>query len=222
MKDTVQSAYHDILAQQRLDEGLLKNTVAAIGAVASIATAGLDANAAPKKPEHVKQFVAAIKQKLIDRPIKANPKALVDIITTHYDVDKGKAKQFVTTAMKYAKPDFPQAHHILSVVGVESGFKDNQISGLKHDPAIGAMQIRPGVWNLSPRELNTIDGALKHGANILSQYYQQTGSKEAAIRAYNIGIGNASKKDPKHQSAGNRYLDKFNDHLSKFFSDKKA
>jgi hypothetical protein len=37
-------------------------------------------------------------------------------------------------------------------IGVESGFKSKTKSELKHDPAVGLMQVRPSICHLKPAE----------------------------------------------------------------------
>lgn len=139
-----------------------------------------------------------------------------EIIKSKYQVDPDLVKQIVQTAVKHEYSDFPKAADILAVVGVESSFNPKAKSALKTDPAVGLMQVRPGVWGMSQSDLATIDQQIAHGSKVLRTYYEKLGSREAALHAYNVGITNhrRSVKDP---SKGNpRYVPKINRELRQF------
>lgn len=102
-------------------------------------------------------------------------------------------QEIVKTAEKYADPVFPTTSDILAVIGIESSFNPHAVSKLKFDPARGLMQVRPGIWSVDPNDLHTIEGAIKHGSDILKKYYSKFKSKEAALHAYNVGETNYRK-----------------------------
>ena len=140
--------------------------------------------------------------------------------STISDIFKGANKeviaQVVDLAHKYQRPDFPRAEDILSVVAIESSFNPKSVSKLKKDPAIGLTQIRPGMWKIPKEELKDIENQIKHGVNILSQYYDKLKDKKSAIVAYNKGIAAYKKGD-----FDTKYLDKFQRHYTMLFGKKK-
>ena len=149
-----------------------------------------------------------------DNPIRFHYPVVMDklvmAVSKKYKVDSLVLKQVVAAARKYEHPDFPTAKDILAVAGVESSFNPDATSRLKQDPARGLMQFRPQVWDIPVEDLNTIDGQIKHGANILRQYYEKLGTREAALHAYNVGITN-HKKSLSNPAKGNpRYVPKIN------------
>lgn len=113
-----------------------------------------------------------------------------DKISKKYKVPQKFAKKVVTLAQKHADPVFPKAEDLIALIGVESNFNPNAVSKLKSDPAVGLTQIRPGVWNLDKEKLQgDIDHQVATAAEILKNYYSRLGNKEAALAAYNVGIG---------------------------------
>lgn len=89
----------------------------------------------------------------------------------------------------------------------ESGGNPNV--GNSHAGAIGIMQFMPGtakMLGINPKDPNqAIDGAARY----LKQLYNQTGSWEKAVAAYNWGIGNVTKKGLQNAPAETRnYLKK--------------
>lgn len=133
----------------------------------------------------------------------------VAAITTRYKVDEQLALQIVKLAKKHQRDDFPKASDIIAIIGVESSFRPNVKSQLKKDPAVGLMQVRPGVWKIPHVELSTIEGQIKHGARILAEYYDSIGRKDGAVMAYNIGI-TAYRKGRQNP----RYLNKYKRELA--------
>lgn len=206
----------DILPPQQLDEISLKQAVAAglIGATAM--TPRTTDGEVMQRPPHVQQAKKPTPIKKAPPPVdpvaarkarqKQEVQQLTDIVANRFGIDTDFAQRVVQTAHKYEHPDFPTAEDILAVIGVESHFKPHAVSALQHDPAVGLMQIRPGIWNLPAKELKGVETNIKHGANILRQYYTQLDNDEdAAIQAYNIGI-TAFKRGKKNP----RYLSKVN------------
>lgn len=136
--------------------------------------------------------------------IDLKQQAQVNRITNKYDVDKELVQQIVELAHKYEKPVFPKAQDILSIVGIESSFDPEAVSRLRKDPAVGLMQVRPGVWNIDPSEMNDVEAQIRHGSEILQWYYQKLHNKEAAIQAYNVGL-----TDYRQGVGAPEYLQKF-------------
>jgi hypothetical protein len=114
---------------------------------------------------------------------------MIDKITDKYDIDDEFAQQVVELAHKHQKPGFPTAKDILAIIGVESSFDPDAVSGLRQDPAVGLMQVRPGVWNIDRSTLQgDIEKQIATGSDILHQYYQKLKNKNAALASYNVGL----------------------------------
>lgn len=210
------------LNEERLDEGMWRNLFAAaallVGSSQTMTDADVD-KSTWEMPAGVKKGLLAKKQKTQQIQKQQDKKqnfvnTAVERVTKKFRVDPKLVKAIAQTAMKYEHPDFPTAKDILGVVGTESSFNPNAKSQLKTDPAVGLMQIRPGVWGLKPEQLKTIDDQIKHGAEILRSYYKKLGSREDALHAYNVGITN-------HRTGrvvNPRYVPKVNYHKSMFES----
>ncbi len=121
----------------------------------------------------------------MDRAMLANK------IMKKYSVAPKLAQTVASLAQKYEKSSFPTAEDILAIAGIESSFRPAAVSKLKDDPAMGLMQVRPGVWDLSPTRLSSdLEYQIKSGADILHKYYKLLGNAEDAVHAYNVGLGN--------------------------------
>lgn len=81
-------------------------------------------------------------------------------------------------ARELAYEDFPKVSDIFTIIRIESGFNPRA----KNNISNGLMQVNHGSFNIRQNMIQ--------GVSILRQYYLMTHSKEAAIRSYNIGIGN--------------------------------
>jgi len=183
----------DILEpQQQLDEVTLKQVAAA----GLIGAAGLLPPTLTSHPERL--FRPAVVQQ-VDRQ-----EPIVQQVTNKYNIDPHLAKEVVKFAHEHAYQDFPTAKDILAIVGIESSFRPHVQSQLKKDPARGLMQVRPGVWNLDPEELDDIENNIQHGAYILHKYYTKLQNKQAAVQAYNVGI-----TDFRKGTTNPRYLTKY-------------
>lgn len=136
---------------------------------------------------------------------------LVATIVNKYKVDKKLAESVVNFAEKHQRDDFPKVEDIIAIVGIESSFRPHVKSALKRDPAVGLMQVRPGVWKIPMKELSTIDGQIQHGVKILEQYYKRVGKVDGAVMAYNIGI-TAYRKGKKNE----RYLKKYKNEVAMY------
>jgi len=109
-------------------------------------------------------------------------------IAQYYRVDGDMVKRVVELAHKYENKVWPKAKDLIALTGVESSFNPNAKSGLKKDPALGLLQVRPGVWKINPSQLADMENQIKYGSDILSFYYKKfKGDKDAALSAYNIG-----------------------------------
>jgi hypothetical protein len=178
------------LSEEQLDEGMWRNLIAAatfmLGSSHLMADKDIDTSHATMPP--------AVKQALDAKKKQANARKFVNTaaerVTRKFKVDAKIAKAIAQSAVKHEYPDFPTAKDILGVIGTESSFNPKAVSGLKKDPAVGLMQIRPGVWGIDPKNLRTIDDQIKVGAEILRTYYKKLGSRAEALHAYNVGLTN--------------------------------
>lgn len=181
---------HEIaLTEEQLDEARLRKALTAAGLAGAMALSGASNNR-PEQPVQAPtaQPAASIAWKRDTTQQHIN--ALADAVLDKYSVNPDLARNVAATAKKYEYSTFPKAEDILAITGVESSFNPHSVSGLSRDPARGLMQVRPGIWNLSPRALSTIDKQIRVGATILHNYYQKLGSIEAAVHAYNVGLTN--------------------------------
>lgn len=194
------------LWESELDESRLKQALAA-GAIAVSAMTG---GSAPPPPTYLPQAehesdLKRLSFKNFAKQHDARATELASVITDKYSVGSDLALKVAKLALKYEKPTFPKAEDILAVCGIESSFKPHAASKLKHDPAIGLMQVRPAIWKLDKQKLaSSTEEQIKTGSEILHGYYQKLKTKEAALQAFNVGITNYMKK-----GLNPRYVPKF-------------
>lgn len=170
-----------LLSREALYEISLKNAVAA-GALGAGLMFGH-----PTTIQHEPQVTHVMPA---PKPDGKKREHMTQLIVHRYDLDAKFAQRVVDLAMKYEKPGFPRAPDILAIVGIESSFDPDAVSGLRHDPAVGLMQVRPGVWNLNRHSLaHNIEKQIATGADILHLYYTKLKSRDAAVAAYNVGMG---------------------------------
>ncbi len=187
------------------EEELLEINLRQIFTAAVLGTVALSAHT-PMVP---KDHAFHVYQKLKHDDVKTQK--LVVNITKKYRIDPSIAYEIVQSAMKHEKAKFPKAEHILAVVGIESSFNHGAKSKLQKDPALGLMQVRPGVWKIDKNEMQEIDDQIRHGSQILDQYYQKLKDPAKALHAYNVGI-TAVKKGKRNQ----KYIDKFDKELRRY------
>lgn len=177
----------EVLTEEQLEEKL-RHAIAA-AAIAAGALGAPKPAEGPGSPPPSVASVASYKKQQAMKQIEL----MAHEIQKRYKIDRSKAKEIVTLAKKYEKEKFPKAEDILSVIGIESSFKPASTSGLAHDPAVGLMQVRPGIWGLSKTDLNTPEKQIKVGSEILDKYYKKLGTEDKAVHAYNVGITNFKK-----------------------------
>jgi soluble lytic murein transglycosylase-like protein len=197
----------DILqTEQQLDEITLKQAVAAgmIGLSAMSPKHSADAPPPARVATSQAMMPAAIHQKDTDALLTAT-------IVSRYNVAPNLAKQIVQVADKYQHDVFPTKEDILAVIGVESSFRPHARSGLRRDPALGLMQVRPRVWKVPPKKLLDVEQNIKHGSAILRKYYDRLQDKDAAFQAYNVGITAFRRGEVNQQ-----YVSKVNAELERF------
>lgn len=179
-----------------LNEIKLKHVIAA-GAIAAAAITGGSSTSAPKHIDKQEQAGEARRMSFKSFALKQDAKArrLAMVITDNYAIGTNLALKVAKLAIKHQKPGFPSAEDLLAVCGVESSFDPDAVSNLKHDPAVGLLQVRPAVWGLNKAKLaSSVEEQIKIGSEILHKYYQKLKSKDAALHAYNIGMTNYMKQ----------------------------
>lgn len=171
----------------KLDQLLLTedqlNEIKLSQVIASALLGGAATLMAPGTPPYKSQEIVNARQ--ADARSKL---ALTGKIVDKHQIQKDLANQIVTLAHKYERKDFPRAKDILSIIDIESEFRPQAKSQLSSDPAVGLMQVRPGIWKIDPKELDDIEQQIKYGSQILHDYYQKLGNIEKTIQAYNVGI----------------------------------
>lgn len=201
---------YQTIVESELNESMLKKLAlgAAVAGAAMLSHNTIESNyVAPK----AKPVVQQIQQEKAEEPSRED---MITHITSNYKVDHSKASEIVDSAIRHAHPVFPKAHHLIAVMGVESSYEPTAKSQLKRDPALGLMQVRPGVHGIDKKEFRTIDGQVKHGASILAQYHKKLGNIDATLHAYNVGITNHVRG----KGSNPRYVPKIKSELSKFFA----
>jgi hypothetical protein len=94
-------------------------------------------------------------------------------------------KRITTIVVRLAYKDFPKAADIFAHIRVESSFNPKARNTSEREDSVGLMQVQNGPKN---ERLN-----IAMGVSLLREYYEITHNKEAASKAYNIGIGNYSR-----------------------------
>lgn len=196
-----------------LEENLCENIFLKLAASGALTLAMLKAGhlVDPPSKTETTQVIQAIKT---EKPIVERTAKLAQAIIDKYKVDSKFAVSVAALAQKYEKPTFPKAEDILAISGIESSFRPGAVSKLKVDPARGLMQIRPKIWKLKLSDLDEIDEQIKHGVQILHNYYNKLGKEESAVHAYNIGITNFLN----NKGLNPRYVEKFKKELTLYDS----
>lgn len=178
----ITQAYLQILSEDQVEEGLIKN---AIGA-ALIAGAAIGAHKAMQEQPRPQKVVAGTIKKF--DPIPMSREEATEKLVTHWNVNPNTAHQITTAAWKYGDTKEVTPHLLLGLMATESSFKPASRSKLKRDAAIGLTQVRPKMHGLKPADLATIDDQVKHGANLLKKFHKRMGSIEDGLTAYNNGV----------------------------------
>ena len=217
---------HEILPEQEIDESAWRKAIAA-GALSAAAMASPNVADSPNSPEPQRQEQTsryeAPKDEIVSYGSRAdvpNPgdqlrqSEMTNKIASFYRVNRDMVGKVVDLAFQYEDPIFPRAEDILSVIGVESSFNPRSVSALSRDPALGLMQVRPGVWNIDPSQLDDLENQIKHGVTILKKYHNKLQNPEDTLQAYNLGITRFRRGD-----RNPRYVAKVDDIKNELFSD---
>lgn len=184
---------NEIIGEQQLDEISLKRAAAA--GIMGASMMGMPNKAvAPDHPTTQRPAPVAQVQQRVEQPkpqLSEKEQKAVEQITQRYGADPSFVAEVIQLVKKYQKPGFPTARDLMAIIAVESEFDPEAVSGLRHDPAVGLMQVRPGVWGMDAETLKDPETAIKVGSDILHKYYRHLhGDKEAALQAYNVGLTN--------------------------------
>lgn len=189
---------YEILPEQQIDENAWRNALAAgvLGVSALSPSAITKSSPSDYKPSD--EMVSYGRQSDVSKfevdPQIEQPKTtmrrteLARNIARTYHVKLDLAQEVVNLAFEHEDDVFPKAEDILAVIGIESSFNPESVSSLRKDPARGLMQVRPGVWNIDPENLNDVESQIEYGVNILKHYYKKTGNREDTLHAYNLGL----------------------------------
>lgn len=112
-------------------------------------------------------------------------------VLAKYDVDEDVVNQAVIYALKYERPKFPRAEHMIALIGIESSWRPSAKSALETDPAVGLTQIRPGIWKDKigdAKKLNRIEYQIKYSIEILDEYHARIRHQTGTLLAYNVGL----------------------------------
>lgn len=96
----------------------------------------------------------------------------------------------VALAEMLAFTDFPRVIDILAIARVESMFREKAKNGISN----GMMQVNNGPFEVGAN--------LQAGVKLLREYYEKLRSINAAVTAYNIGIGSYLKGRRNHAYLG--------------------
>lgn len=201
---------YKLIVEKQLEENRLKHAVAAT----AIATGALLSTNMTNQSDQPSKIVNVKSEK---KPI-TDKKKLYDIITKKYPYsNKDVIKKGIDLAHKYADPVFPQAHHILTIIGNESTWNPKAIaipSNPKNEPAKGLMQVKFKTNNFDPKEFNSLEGQIRSGAKMYKDLYDKTKDIHQALLSYNLGPTGA--KSLENKEAGKRYIKKFEDNIKDF------
>lgn len=194
---------YEVLPKEQLDEKSLKHALAAgiLGTSVLTPSASIESPTPPpvqqvQQQPDIEELVVYGRQldpefdfePQIEPPTLIRRTELARNIAQRYRVSSDLTQQVVDLAFRYEDQEFPKAEDILAIIGVESSFDPQSVSRLRRDPARGLMQVRPGVWNIDPDELDDVEAQIKYGVEILKRYYQKLDSREDTLQAYNVGL----------------------------------
>ena len=145
--------------------------------ILSVVPTTLTAQSALPKQENIIQVVTITDYRI---------SRLIIYIDYNYNVSRELSEKIVKIAFKYGnKTQFPTAIDILTIIAIESAFDVRAES--RKTKARGLMQI------LYKKSSFDIHKNIEDGVWLLNDYADRLSKPEAAIHAYNVGIGNYRK-----------------------------
>lgn len=108
---------------------------------------------------------------------------LINYISDKYSLSSLKIESIVAKVTGLVDAKFPRKTDVLAIIEIESNFKSKAVSSAG---AKGLMQV---LYKKTTTDKDNIIA----GVALLREYRKRLGSEEAAIHAYNVGIGNYNK-----------------------------
>jgi hypothetical protein len=113
----------------------------------------------------------------------AQVRPLVTKISKEYKVPVPKLEKLFDIIGTCVDDKFPCETDVLAIIAIESSFQEKATSSAN---AKGYMQILYV-------KTHTVEENIKAGVWLLKDYHRRLGSVEAAVQAYNVGLGNYRK-----------------------------
>lgn len=108
---------------------------------------------------------------------------LIVNISKIYKVPVPKLQELFEIVDTCIDDKFPCQMDVLAIIEIESSFRENAVSSKN---AKGYMQVLYV-------KTHTVEENIKAGVWLLKDYHKRLGSIEAAVQAYNVGLGNYRK-----------------------------
>ncbi len=110
-------------------------------------------------------------------------KPIVLKIAKEYKVPLPKLQKLFEVIEDCTDSTFPCETDVLAIIAIESSFQESAVSNVN---AKGYMQI---LYT----KTHSVEENIKAGVWLLKDYHKRLGSPEAAVQAYNVGLGNYRK-----------------------------
>ncbi len=126
--------------------------------------------------------LAASPNELVQPKVPDPPKDyhFVQYIINKYKVKPNLANEIIHKANELTSDKFPRKTDILAIIAIESEF---DVSAQSKSGAVGLTQI---LYKKSKKDVST---NLTDAVTLLETYKKSLGTDQAAIHAYNVGIG---------------------------------
>lgn len=121
--------------------------------------------------------VSTVDAKVLQTNTNITP--IVEHISKKYKVKKSNIRVIVKKVSGLVDAKFPRKDDVLAIIEIESNFKTNAKSS---SGAKGLMQVLY-------KKTNSDSDNILAGVELLREYRLRLGSDEAAVHAYNVGIG---------------------------------
>lgn len=108
---------------------------------------------------------------------------LIVNIAKEYKVPVPKLQKLFQVIDTCIDNKFPCQEDVLAIIEIESSFRENAVSSAN---AKGYMQVLYV-------KTHTVEENIRAGVWLLKDYHKRLGSTEAAVQAYNVGLGNYRK-----------------------------
>ena len=119
----------------------------------------------------------------IEQVVHRDRTKLINYISDKYSLSSLKVENIVAKVTGLVDAKFPRKTDVLAIIEIESNFKSKAVS------SAGAK----GLMQILYKKTTTDKDNIVAGIALLREYRRRLGSEEAAIHAYNVGIGNYKK-----------------------------